>query len=210
MKQDISNTNDALELLDEIKVSLERDAGLIIETYLDYFDKTKIGAGFYAIPRLIFPEIDNLGSYLAGNIENTSLNAIRFMKTYFSKINPDYKLKSAFIYYVYRHGLMHQHVPKFVSYKNNNVGWKIRISKPNTNSSHLQLHGKTIIIDGRKFFEDTLNALNEYKKDIVNNNRNVLNNLVIAHRIMMQPEKKSNLLRKKYINQTDLNFFKKP
>ncbi|MFA6466620.1 MAG: hypothetical protein WCV71_02050 [Patescibacteria group bacterium] len=203
MKQKTTTTKDAVELMNEIKQSLHDD----ILTALDIYSKT--GTGFFAIPRLIFPEIDNLGAYMAGTTKNSPKNAIAFIKKYYAIINPEYTKKGALIYFIYRHGLMHQHVPKFVSYRKKNIGWQISLTMENTKSTHLMLMDKTIILEGRQLYTDTIFAIDEYIKDL-QSDKKVLNNLIIAHQMMMSPINKTALLKnyKNYIKQADLNFLK--
>jgi len=208
MKQEIRTKQDALDTLDEIKASLEKDINFAIRKYMDYYDDTKHGVGLYAISRLIFPEIDNLGSYLAGTTEKSAKNAILFMKQYFSIVNPEYNSKSAFIYIVYRHGLMHQHTPKLISYKGKVVGWRIDLTEPGQSSSHLRRDGDSIIIDGRQLLEDMLRAIEKYKNDITKNDPNLLQNFKNAHEKMMSVMNEDQFLEKSGVESTDLDFLK--
>jgi hypothetical protein len=208
MKAKIITKEDIVEYLEEIQQSIKNDAGTAIDFYMDHFLKTDEGIGLFTIPRIIFPEIDNLGSYYAGTIKNTSANAINFIKDYFSKINLEYLNKGAFIYQVYRHGLMHQHIPKFVSYKNKNLGWAIGLSNRGTKSSHLKLWGKSVKIDGKQFYEDLLIAIDLYKEDIKSGNRKLISNFIKAHKEMITPISKTALLKKSYFSKKDLSFIK--
>lgn len=188
-----SKDNIVLHLMD-IKKSIENDIGMAITLYMDYFFKTNKGIGFFAIPRMIFPEIDNLGSYYAGEIKNTPQNSIHFMKDYFTRSNPEYLRKGAFIYYVYRHGLMHQHSPKFISYEGENIGWAIHLSNKGVASNNLKLFGRTVQIDGRMLYEDLLVAIDFYIKDIENDDSKLINNFITAHKEMNKPISKTEVL----------------
>ena len=204
----INNDKDlAISILNDITQSLKNDVGSALKTYHGVFISSPVGIGFFAIPRLIFPEIDNLGCYLVGDIKHTASNAISFMKMYFSKVDPEYRSKSAFIYFVYRHGLMHQHMPKSVSCNKKNIGWSVGISTPNTKTSHLNFIANSLNIDGQQFYEDFLRALELYKKDVLSNDA-ILKNLITAHRKMISPVPETELLKKPYIKQSDLDFLK--
>jgi len=209
MKQEIKTKQDALDTLDEIKASLEKDVNFAIRKYMDYYDDTKHGVGLRSIPRLIFPEIDNLGSYLAGTTRQSSKNAIQFMKKYFSIANPEYDSKSTFIYIIYRHGLMHQHIPKLLSYKGKVVGWRIDLTEPGQLSSHLQRDGDSIIIDGQQLLEDMFKAIEKYKDDIEKNEPNLLQNFKNAHKEMMSAMNETDFFNRcKYVEKTALDFLK--
>jgi len=212
MKKDIYTKENIVRHLEDIKKSLRNDIAPVIDLYMKHFFQTNEGIGFFAIPRMLFPEIDNLGSYYAGEINNTAKNAIGFIKAYFSKVNLEYMNKGAFIYLVYRHGLMHQHSPKFISYKKKNIGWAIHLSSNGvvTTHTHLKLLGKTIQIDGRQLYEDLLSALDFYIIDIKSEKRNLIGNFIEAHKEMMGPLSKTLVLGKyrNYIKQKDLQFLK--
>lgn len=211
MKETYTKEN-IIKHLEDIKRSLQNDVKPAIDLYMKHFFETSEGIGFFAIPRMLFPEIDNLGSYYAGEINNTPKNAISFIKTYFSQVNPEYSNKGAFIYLVYRHGLMHQHSPKFISYKKKSVGWAIHLSSDGvvTTSTHLKLLGKTVQVDGRQLYEDLLSALDSYINDIKNEKDNLIKNFIKAHKEMMKPLSKSLVIQKyrAYIKQKDLEFLK--
>ncbi len=218
----IYKKEDIINHLEEIKKSLEDDVGNAVKWYAEYFLKNKEGKGIglFAIPRIIFPEIDNLGCYLSGNINNTAKNAVNFIRKYFGKINPEYKDIGGFIYLVYRHGLMHQHTPKLVSYKKKILGWAISLSGPNNvTNSHLEKFGDTIQIDGKQLYEDLIVGIDFYIKDFENSNKNkkLIKNFSAAFYQMNRPISKSACLKKGkgnkkykrgYIKQSDFKFLK--
>lgn len=212
MKKDIYTKENIIRHLVNIKKSLQNDIGPVIDLYMNHFFQTNEGIGLFAIPRMLFPEIDNLGSYYTGEINNTAKNAISFIKTYFSKVNPEYLSKGAFIYLVYRHGLMHQHAPKFVSYRKKNIGWAIHLSSNGvvTTRTHLRLLGKTVQIDGRQLYEDLLSALDFYISDIKSERISLIENFIKAHKEMKRPLGKTLLLKKyrNFIKRVDLQFLK--
>lgn len=212
IKKDIYTKGNIIKHLEAIKKSLQNDVEPVIDLYMKHFFKTNEGIGFFAIPRMLFPEIDNLGSYYAGEINNTAKNATSFIKAYFSKVSLEYMNKGAFIYLVYRHGLMHQHSPKLISYKKKNIGWAIHLSSNGvvTTHTHLKLLGKTVQIDGRQLYKDLLSALDFYISDIKSEKKNLIENFIKAHKEMGKPLNKTLVLKryKNYIKQQDLQFLK--
>ncbi len=212
MNSDLYTKVNIIQHLQDIKKSLRNDIEPVIDLYMEHFFKTNEGIGLFAIPRMIFPEIDNLGAYYSGTIKNTPKYAIRFIKDYFSRVNLEYLNKGAFIYLVYRHGLMHQHTPKLLSYKRKSIGWAIHLSsnKVVTTHTHLGLLGKTVQIDGRQLYEDLLFALDFYINDIKNERKNLIENFSKAHKEMKKPLSKTLVLQKyiNYIKQRDLQFLK--
>lgn len=211
MKEKIMTKENIIEALEEIKKSIKNDVDPIIDLYLDHYFKTNEEIGLFAVPRLLFPEIDNMGSYFTGKTSGSDSpeNAIMFMKEYFTRVNSEYKTKSAFIYIIYRHGLMHQHVPKFMSYKKKNIGWAIGLSSKKTISQHLKLLNRTVRIDGRQFYEDLLDAIDFYIDDIQRGSVRLINNFIKAHKEIMKPLSKTEYLRrKKYLSKNDFIFLK--
>lgn len=207
MKKDIKTKEEIIEALEEIKKDFKDNVGLSVNAFVKHWRKTEERLGHLYIPRLIFPEIDNLGNYYAGNInpgENTK-RAIKFIKNYLGGVNQEYIKKGAFIYFIYRHGLIHQHFPKFMSYKRKNVGWAVSINLPH---SHLKMRGKTIQIDAEKFYNDFLDAIDLYKKDIKKEKDNLINKFINAHIEMMKSKPKKEFLKSKDLKQTDFNFLK--
>lgn len=201
-----------VKYLNEVKISLQNDVAPAIDLYMKHFFKTNEGVGFFAIPRMIFPEIDNLGSYYCGEINNTAQNAIKFIKDYFVTANSEYKNKGALVYLIYRHGLMHQHTPKYISYKGKNIGWAIHLSSNGvvTGSTHLKLLGKTLMIDGRQLYLDLLTALDSYINDINSDKPNLIQNFTKSFNVMQKPLSKALILRKhkSYIKDSDFKFLK--
>lgn len=81
--------------------------------------------GFYSAIRTMFAEIDGLAKLYFGVIgDSDSKQVAKFMKKLFTGEIGKY---AGFIYEVYRHGLMHTHMPKHVFAKRRNyIGWGIR------------------------------------------------------------------------------------
>lgn len=208
MKKDVATKENIIDTLKEIKQSIVNDVGSAINLYLKHYFEKNEGIGLFAVPRMIFPEVDNLGSYYSGITYNNAENAIKFIKEYFSRVNGEYKKKGAFIYLIYRHGLMHQHTPKLMSYKRKVVGWHISLRNHEVISNHLKLDGKAVIIDGVQLYKDILDAIDFYISDIERGNKKLFNNFIKAHKAMMKPDAKTNYLGRNYITQRDFNFLK--
>ena len=197
---------DIVKILEEIEKSVKNDVDPIINLYINHFKDTDEGIGLFTIPRIIFPEIDNLGAYYKGTIYNSSQNAISFIKDYFSQIEPEYKEKGAFIYVIYRHGLMHQHTPKLMSYRKKNVGWVVSLSLDGV--GHLDIWGKTVQLNAGRLYDNYLGALNLYKNDIQKGDQKLINKFILAHKEMATPMSKTKLLKRDYLQQSDFNFLK--
>ncbi len=195
---------------DHIKRSLQNDVAPVLKLYRKHFDRTREGIGFFSIPRMLFPEIDGLGSFLAGTTSNTSKHAVYYMREYLGRVNPRYREVSGFIYHVYRHGLMHQHVPKLVANKGGTLGWVISMSDPSVPmGGHLEKWGNTIQIDAVRLYEDVIDSIDIYIEDIQSDQDGDLqkkfNN---AYQSMNTPEDKDVLLERKveYLKQSDFSF----
>lgn len=163
------NKEDAKKYIQEIIYSIERDVVAALNAFNKHnaINSTKIG--FFAIPRMIFPEIDCLACLYLGNTEKTSQKAVKFMREYFGRVNILYKQVSGFFYKTYRHGLMHQHEPKNVTINGQNLFWQISM---NHAKFHLKINKPSnhLILDGSEFLNDFLKAaklyLDDFNKDV--------------------------------------------
>jgi len=119
------------DLFSNIKNSIINDVGLAIKAYCSEHHNGNITSGFFAIPRLLLPEIDGMGAYITGNATSTASNIESYLQEIMSKIDTRYSLYSKFISKIYRHGLLHQHEPKNCKYKSRDAGWSFMVSNPN-------------------------------------------------------------------------------
>jgi hypothetical protein len=180
-QQDLKNlewTDERIKsyLVDHIKRSIQNDAGIAINAYWKDWDKTKEGKGFFAIPRLLFPEIDGLGSYITGNSGSTTENITQYFKTIMSKIDKRYDAFAAFIAVIYRHGLLHQHSPKNCVLDGENYGWQFAINSPNNpievqRKFHLAFHRNVLLLDMNVFFKDVVDSVDLAVEEIISNHR---------------------------------------
>ncbi|MFH1352581.1 MAG: hypothetical protein ABIH68_03290 [bacterium] len=174
----------------------------------------------YAIPRIIFPEIDGLGRLRYGEKSQygTAKNAVKFMREYFgrtSKHKEIYTAISGFLYNVYRHGLMHSNYPKKMIIYGKDRGWAISFSDAEKDeSSHLQFLGEDktqFCIDCHEFYRDFLDALDKYKDDFDDTKKQaeLLNNFNIAYPLMISAEQgQYSIKRKNILQDSDFEYFK--
>lgn len=114
-----------------IKNSIVNDVGLAIKAYCSEHHNGNITSGFFAVPRLLLPEIDGMGAYITGNANSTASNIENYLEKIMSKIDNRYSLYSKFISKIYRHGLLHQHEPKNCKYQGRDAAWSFMVSNPN-------------------------------------------------------------------------------
>lgn len=139
----------------------------------DFFEivsKTKYS--FFAVPLLVFSMTDYLGSLYKGR--NSSRSAVAFMRDYFSHSNNAYEDCSGILYFVYRHGLTHQRIPKLTQLKLK--GNKISCYITNTTTiRHLRgfrmqnKSAKGLVVCTKSLVEDLLKAVEEYEVDLLAN-----------------------------------------
>ncbi|HCE31013.1 MAG: hypothetical protein UT54_C0003G0013 [Candidatus Daviesbacteria bacterium GW2011_GWB1_39_5] len=214
MKLKNKYTDDQIKsyLINRIKQSIINDVGGAFEGWSSQIDQTG-GAGFYAIPRMLFPEIDGLGSYITGNPHSTGLN----IKTYLSEVmgikRSRYKEVAAFMVFVYRHGLLHQHEPKCFSYKKKVIGLQFTIGNQNNPQevqagNHLVFIDNVLMLDANTFYYDVVNSIDDFANDIITKYKKTFEASI---KIQSKPLTKTELLFKrtnKYISEKDFDFLK--
>lgn len=196
--------------LEKIRTSVINDVGTALEIYFKHASDTGEGIGFWAIPRMLFPEIDGLGSFYAGDTEpkNNSKNAVAFMREYFGRINPRYKEISGFIYHVYRNSLIHSHYPKNVVLTDDKkIFWMFGLNVSTVH--HLKSSNNVLYIDCQAFYEDFLKTSDYYIKDFDDSSKQkeLMRNFETAYNLMHEDIKKEQMIKKSYIKDTDLNYF---
>ena len=148
-------------IVSEVRQSIIDDA----ETAIKAFSRS--GTGFFAVPRLLFPEIDGLGSYLTGEADSTGKNIFTYLKRAMSLIDPRYAEYAAFITFIFRHGLLHQHSPKKFKYGEREFGWQFEINTTNTpenisRRNHLVFRNNLLLINMNLFYEDLVNSIDRF------------------------------------------------
>ncbi len=72
------------------------------------------------------------------------------------------KKVSDLIYVMYRHGLVHTHMPKVIEINGQIVGWEIRLRD---RGNHLQIRNNNLVISVQSLFEDLCAAIDLYIND---------------------------------------------
>lgn len=119
------------DLFGSIKTSVVNDVGVALRGYCNEHKEGRITSGFFAVPRMLFPEIDGMGAYITGDARNTSGNIEKYLCEVMSRIDDRYSRYAKFMSTVYRHGLLHQHEPKNCMIDGRTGGWSFVISNPN-------------------------------------------------------------------------------
>ena len=211
------NKEEIIIVLEEIKQSVNKDIGLALKAYLEHWEKEKEGVGFWVFPRMLFPEIDGLASFYTGDTlsRTNAKNAVEFMREYFGRIDKVYSEISGFIYYTYRHSLIHCHYPRNIQLiSGKQVNWGFAINPTELKSRALEFHKNTnvLLIDCVQLFRDFLKALDFYIKDfdVPAKEKQLIHNFEKAYN-EMQGLRTEQEVRKndKYIKDSDLNYFQK-
>lgn len=215
------NDREIKNYINEIKQSIINDCGTALEAYWEKFSKDKISAGFFAIPRLLFPEVDGLGSYITGQPMCTGLNIKTYLEKVMSQIDPCYLPFSSFIAFIYRNGLLHQHQPKRFRYKGKELGWWFSIVSPNNpldieRKYHLIIINDTLMFDMKVFYTDVVDSIDLALDMILNNTKNEfqktynIQNRPLTKHSLLNYKKKGKWVRKigdcKYIGEKDFKF----
>ena len=144
------------------------EKGKIIMSY------EKIHPPFIALYRVLLPEIEFLGQCLDGS-SSGSAGAVRFIKKYFSLVNPEYMRKGVLIWAIFRASVIHQgSIIKAFSYKGKKVGVGYAIGAP---ESHLEfdIENNCMKIDMPTLISDFHKASDLYIEDIQSNDELVMN-----------------------------------
>ena len=97
--------------------------------------------GFLSLPRQVFCYFDYLGA-LASNGKNSTKNAVEFMEKYLTRTNSEYKDKCNLLYFMWRHGTVHEFDAKIItsSIDNFHIKWGSNNSPEERNRKwHLKL-----------------------------------------------------------------------
>jgi hypothetical protein len=157
----------ALAFLDQVKATLRKEA-------------TNLPQGaYYTGLRHVFAEIDGLGKLYRGERgpQNTAENAIAFGTGYLGRVNQLYRDLFGLLVDMYRHGLAHTHLSKSIKFRGARnrwitVGWAIT-DDPSHRPLHLTLQRWepryfALWLHVPQLVEDTLQAINSYGADLVN------------------------------------------
>ncbi|MDO8497422.1 MAG: hypothetical protein Q7S61_02650 [bacterium] len=196
-------------LINHIKKSIIDDVGGALIGWSSQMHNKKYIAGSFAVPRMLFPEIDGLGSYITGNPKSTGSNIKTYISNILGESNHKYKEFAGFIVFIFRHGLLHQHQPKEFTHNNKQIGWEFRISDPNNpievnEKYHLEFKSDVLTIDANIFYRDIVNSVEGFAEDVITKYRSTFETSLDAQ--MKSLTKESLLKEVKYLEDTDFTF----
>jgi hypothetical protein len=162
--------NGAIQYLERhIKKSVQDDFEPAYNAYVN------TGTGYFSMLRMLFPFIDFLGTLYKGN--RGQANAVSFIQDYLGRINEKYKQIGDLMWYVFRHGLIHTHMPKVIFVGGKNIGWVITFR----NKDHLKISSEglkplNIYVCPHQLYIDLLESINQYIMDfkIIENKEEML------------------------------------
>ena len=133
-----------------------------------------------------------------------------FFNCYFPSI---YEKPSAWLIYLYRHGLVHQYEPKSIELRDGKiVGWYCSLDNSDVRN-HLKIlpyperpNIYHLRINGPEFLKDFKNAIFIFSNDILNNSIR-FNNFIEGYKKYKEPEN-INKIRKPYICEDDIEWLK--
>jgi hypothetical protein len=200
---EINNPNDAVKYL---KDNWSGEFGGPITT----IELLINNSGYFEIPHLLLTYIEYLSGLFCGKGPKVKYTDIRhFFSTYFP---PQYQKASAWLIYLYRHGLVHEYTPKTIS-----VNSAIKISWfCSLDSTEIKNHLKILPSPDNKsdkyhlricaseFLKDFKNSINIFCNDILNNSDRFLK-FQSGFKAYNKVEDIANI-NKPYINQDDKNW----
>lgn len=162
----------------DIKPSIQAEVGVAINGYTSHNSKGLRGCGFFSIPRLLFPEIDNLGSFITGTPNTTTLNIYNYLNLIMSQIDQNYSKFALFLILIFRNGLLHTHQSKhFIDNDGKWLAYEFHLGSLNLpvdilRREHLTIetiptnNQKKIIIDFGVFYQDVISSIDIFTNDI--------------------------------------------
>lgn len=179
--------------------------------------KTFLAASDDLLMLLVFTYVDLLGYLYKGS--NSSLNAVKFMREYFGRVDQRYQEGSGLIYDALRHGMVHLATPKRIQLQDGKIldflfrrftqredYLKIRkMQEKQENGVIVDIYRLTLDIS--LLYEDLLSAIDKYAEDI-RNDQGLSATFSQAFETRRKPEKakEKELLKKPYIRESDFAF----
>lgn len=187
---------------------IKEQVGVAIKAYMHYFKTTKQFVG-WSVVRMLFPELDHISTLRFGSETNRSVrkNSIKYLKRYFSQYDPAYSYGAGLVYFIFRHGLMHQDFPKIIRRRYNKIVFrKLGLSDIGTFSTKLKIQGNQIALDITDFYHILLKSIDDYKNEFKDKNkkkvRRLINNFTKGMNYMKQHKTLKQLV-PEYITLTD-------
>lgn len=151
-------------LREHLLKSLKNDFNVAFDSYKN---KTPQDAGFFALPRIIFPYISFLGSLYTGRPNEDTKSALMFMDKYMGSISREYKDLAGYYYIGFRHGLMHTNMPKIFTYAKQKFGWTVTFADATGENRTDNLGGNKLLYP-KLFCDDLCGAIELYIADFDN------------------------------------------
>lgn len=163
-KKNITVSGAQKYLREHLLRSLKNDFDVAFSAY-----KNKIpqDAGFFALPRIIFPHISFLGSLYTGKSNKDTESGLLFMDKYMGDISQEYKNLTGYYYIGFRHGLMHTNMPKIFTYARQRFGWIITFADATEDNRTDNLNRNKLLYP-KLFCDDLCGAIELYINDFNN------------------------------------------
>lgn len=193
-------------LSEDIKRSIQNDVFPLVGS-----SSVSLEAGLFAALREIFAYVDYFGYLYKG--ESSTKSAVSFLRDYLGRVDKRYDAVGGLLYYIYRHGTIHEYEPKNVRLREGTrVAWFV--FKDRIKELHLSGYWKEGILWLRihlnSLYDDLNSAIDLYIQDL-KSNAALRENFKKARREIEQPEGEEEVRRKarNYICESDFDFIKK-
>jgi hypothetical protein len=162
---------------------------------------------------LVFIHVDLMGYFYTGDssLQNTSKNAVKFLREYFGRIDTRYEKVGGLLFTALRHGWIHKYTPKRFELED---GAKLDFSWGFTENRAEHLKIKTDAIEGRGgyrlfiglilLYKDLISAMDLYAEDL-RHNQDLSDIFKKAFEARRKPEKEEIVRNLNYI-ETDFDF----
>lgn len=168
-------------------------------------------SGYFEIPHLLMTYIEYLSGLFSGKGPDVQYSDVReFFNAYFPS---KYLRPSAWLIYLYRHGLVHQYEPKTIKLSDGKIiGWHCSLDNSDV-TNHLEIipHYENqqiyhLRINGPEFLKDFKNAICIFSNDLLNNS-NRFQNFEEGYKKYKIPIA-INEIKKPYISEEDMDWLK--
>lgn len=204
---------DIINRLNYTHNNIRDQVGVAIKCYMNHLKVTKKFSGWVVI-RLLFPDLDCISTLRYGSErpQEVMYNSIKYLKDYFTPYDPAYSYGAGLVYYIFRHGLMHQDFPKVIRRRYNKIIFrKISLSDVGTSSTKLKIEKNQITLDATDFYNILLKTIEDYKKEFEDKNKvkELISNFTVGLDYMKKNKTLQKLVDGKYITKTDKQIISK-